>query len=248
MKVAIVLTLIAALMLTFSIAYAQDTEDLTLQQQIDDLEARLKYFERLAPSPTDTFQPSGEPGYSMEDPAKLHQRVEIADSIALAVIAEADPITKASELRSLSNILAAQRFFGSLRPLQQVRPDNPYDDADDEWILPRGGDTLLLVKAKMFNTGVWHGWPKLGDYELTRTTTMATDYDDKYNPVYYWHVAFEDKEFPVVGVSGWNRLETTREVILFFHVKDVNPWQDGMLTYKHPDSEKSHRYWKLRRD
>ena len=167
-------------------------------------------------SPIDTFSPITGAGSSAELAADMNRRVEVADGIALAVTS-ARTITSLSEINRLP-----------------------------EWARPPTGYTLVAVKATTFNTGEWGGRLNTSVCPLETHDTLATDYWDDCDATYFWNIAVNGAEYPIVGTANWGRVDNQRNSTMYFHTRRGRALQ-GMLTYNHPNSEHSHRYWKLQR-
>ena len=222
--------LIAGAALVLILATAAVDPLTQIKQDIDDLKARVAYLERFAP--IDTFSPITGDGSSAELAARLNRRVEVADGVSLAVTS-AKMITKVSDIKKLP-----------------------------EWVRPTSNDdTLVEVKVTIFNTGEWGGRLNTDVCPLETHHTLATDYESDCDRIYFWNIAVDGEEFPIVapdddwGLSdrsswhawnNWGRVDNQRNSTMYFHTRGRMPLQ-GMLTYKHPDNEHSHRYWKLRR-
>lgn len=166
-------------------------------------------------SPIDTFSPITGVGSSAELAASLNRRVEVADGIAVAVTG-AKMITRGSEINSLP-----------------------------EWARPPSDYTLVDVKVTTFNTGEWGGRLRTGVCPLETHDTLATDYWEDCDEIYFWNIVVNGEEYPLVGTADWGRVNNQRTSTMYFHTRGRA--LQGRLTYNHPSSEHSHRYWKLQR-
>lgn len=167
-------------------------------------------------APIDTFSPITGAGSSSELAANMNRRVEVADRISVSVTG-ARIITRASEINELP-----------------------------EWARPTSDYKLVEVKVTTFNMGEWGGRLRTGICPLETHDTLATDYWEDCDLTYFWNIAVNDAEYPIVGTSDWGRVDNQRNSIMYFHTRGRAPLQ-GILTYSHPSNEHSHRYWKLHR-
>ena len=168
--------------------------------------------------PIDTFEQMTGPGSSIELAADLNQRVIIADNIALAVT-QAELITKASEIKLLP---------------EEIKPKS-------------SGVKLLALEVTIHNTGEWGGMLRTGDCPWETHDTFATDYWGDCEQTTFWNVVVDDREYPVIGTLDWGRVYNYSNSRMYFHISSGNPMH-GILTYKHPGNENSHRYWKIQRN
>lgn len=166
-------------------------------------------------SPIDTFSPIMGAGSSAELAADINRRVEVADRISLAVTS-AKMITRASEINQLP-----------------------------EWAIPPSGYRLVAVKVTTFNMGEWGGRLNTSVCPLETHDTLATDYWADCDATYFWNIAVNGAEYPIVGATNWGRVDNQRNSTMYFHTRGRA--LQGMLTYNHPSSEHSHRYWRLQR-
>ena len=168
-------------------------------------------------APIDTFSPITGAGSSAELAANINRRVEVADGIAVAVTG-ARMITR-----------------GKWSEITEL----------PEWAIPASGYTLVEVKVTTFNTGEWGGRLKTGVCPLETHDTLATDYWEDCDETYFWNIVVDGTEYPIVGTTDWGRVDNQRTSAMYFHTQGRA--LQGRLTYKHPGSEHSHRYWKLQR-
>ena len=196
-----------------------------LTSQGEDHEARLAYLERF--QPVDTFQPLEGGGSTTELAANVNSRILQADGIEIAVTG-AEIVSRQSEIRTLA------LTYGS-------------------WIKPTSGN-LVKVDVNIYNTSRVPAQIKIDMCPWETRNTLATDYAGNCEKVVFWNIEVDGESYPMVtpgdSADTWimeARDVTVSEFSLFFHV-EANSISDGLLTYKHPANEVSHRYWKLQHD
>ena len=207
-----------------------------LTTRVDDHEARLAYLERR--QPVDTFQPIEGAGSTAELASALNSRVPLADGIEIAVV-DAEVVRGASDIRD-------------------------YVQTFSDWIAPPGEHKLVKVNVNIYNTTRKQGWLELGMCPWLTYDTFATNYRGRCEETMFWNITVDGVDYPQAG--PWTNKEFERgkiydyvdeyglyvddvsvsESTLFFHVRAARPL-DGLMTYKHPANEDSHRYWKLKR-
>lgn len=199
----------------------QAVADLTTQAE--DHEVRLAYLERF--TPIDTFQPIEGAGSTAELAADVNKRILLADGIEIAV-------TSAEVVRSLSDIRNLVEIYG-------------------DWISPPSGFKVVLVDVNIYNASRERGLIESGMCPWESRDTLATDYRGYCEEAMFWNITVDGVDYPLATPRDWGiglaeEGVTANESTLYFHVEAARPL-DGLMTYKHPDNEDSHRYWKLKR-
>ena len=228
------LILIAAIIAAaFAVIAATQTDSLAeIQQAIADLtaqgenhEARLAYLERFQPE--DTFQSLEGAGSMAELAANVNSRILQADGIEIAVTG-AEIVSRQSEIRTLA------LTYGN-------------------WIKPTSGN-LVKVDVNIYSTSRAPAQIKIDMCPWETQNTLATDYAGNCEKVVFWNIEVDGESYPLVtpgdSTDTWimeAQDVTVSQFSLFFHV-DTSSISEGLLTYKHPANENSHRYWKLQRD
>ena len=234
---AIIVTALAAIAATQTDPLAelkQVVADLTAR--VDDHEARLAYLEQR--QPIDTFQPLEGAGSTAELASAVNSRILLADGIEIAVV-------NAEVIRGASDIRGYVETFG-------------------DWIAPQADYKLVRVDVNIYNPTRKQGSLELGLCPWETYDTLATNYRGRCEETMFWNITVDGVDYPQVGPWTDKEFEegktyyyvseyalyvdnvSVSKSTLFFHVMPARPL-DGMMTYKHPANEDSHRYWKLKR-
>ena len=169
--------------------------------------------------PVDTFQTIEGAGSTAELATAINNRVLVADGIEVTVTG-ASVITKQSEIRLL--------------------PD---------WASPPAGKNLVSVNLNIYNTSRELGVINTGVCPWESRDTLATYYYGSCEETIFWNITVDDDDYPMVGPDDQLVAydATVTQTTIYFHVEAAGALE-GMLTYRHPANESSHRFWKLKRD